>query len=145
LGGASQANRRIVCDTNVIVRLVTDDPPAQAQAARRFLDRAAATNTDVYIPDVVVAELAFVLTSVYTLTVQETAGAIGRLLEHRSVVVDDAGALFTALDLWSVTALDFVDAYLAATTWASESVGVLSFDRDFDRVLGIKRFDPGSR
>lgn len=146
MGSTSEADRgQVVCDTNVIVRLITGAPKSQAEAARRYLDRAAANETDVFVPDAVVAELAFVLTSIYSLTVSAAAAAIERSLDHPSIFLVDPATIFSALDLWSVTGLDFVDAYVAAVSWRESIDAVLSFDRDLDRkVLGVTRIDPAA-
>lgn len=146
MGGTGEAVPRLVCDTNVIVRLLTNLPPVQAKAARRYLARAAGTGAEVFVPDVVVAEVGFVLTSVYGIEQSAAAEAIEGFIEYPAVVVDDIDRLFSALDLWAATSLDFVDAYVGATSWDASIEGVLSFDRDFDKkVLGVTRVDPATR
>jgi predicted nucleic-acid-binding protein len=92
-------------------------------------------------PDVVVAELAYVLTSVYELGVAEAAGLLGRILDLPGVEVADKPLLRDALLLWDQTRLDFTDAYLAALGRGVEGAGVLSFDRGFDRAEGVVRID----
>lgn len=146
MGGPGEADHgQVVADTNVIIRIITLEPASQAHAAQRYLDRAATSGTIVYVPDVVVAELAFVLTSVYGLTVSAAAAAIERSLDHPAISLDDPGTIFTALDLWSLAPLDFADAYVAALSWHSSIEGVLSFDRDFDKkLLGVTRIDPAA-
>ena len=50
---------RAFVDTNVFVRHLTGDPPEQAAAATAFLSDA----EELYVPDLVLAEVVFVLES----------------------------------------------------------------------------------
>jgi len=135
-GGDSEA---VFCDTNVLVRLLTDDPPSAAEAADRFLTRFAGR---VVLTDVIVAELVYVLSKVIGLTREETADRVVRVFSIPSVDVSDATLLADALRVWVSGRLDFADAYLAALDRCTDGTAVLSFDRDFDRIDGVERVDP---
>jgi predicted nucleic acid-binding protein len=130
----------LFCDTNVLVRLLTSDPPPHAAAAERVLQDPSAR---VILTDVAIAELTYVMTGVGGHDRREVADAIGDLMELPSVLVADEFVLRDALDLWaSYPRLHFVDAYLAALDRRSEGTAVLSFDRDFDGIEGVERVDP---
>lgn len=140
-GGAPRA---LFCDTNVLVRLLTDDPPAQARAAARVLDMAADGRFSVLLTDVVVAELAYVLTEVYRLPKLEAGERLTRIFDLPGVAMADEAVLRAAVDVWVWGRLDFADAYLAALAGQTKDAGVLTFDRDFDRIPGVVRVDPGA-
>lgn len=83
-------------DTNVVVRLLIGDHPEQTQIAETAFPAAIASG-GVYLPDVVLAEVAWVLrsyerdrTSRYTL--------LERLVRSRGVAVDDIDAVIDALE-----------------------------------------------
>ncbi len=143
MGGAREASRRTVfCDTNVLIRLLTDDPPAQASVAEAALEAAAEEQFVLVVPDVVAAEVAYVLTTTYGLPVGRAAELLTGVLEFPGVQVADVSLLRDAIGLWSDTGLDFADAYLAALARRVSDSGVLSFDRDLDRIEGVTRIDP---
>ena len=131
----------VFCDTNVLIRILTGDPPDQAESAARALDAAAAGGFTVIVPDLVVAEVAYVLAS-SGIPADEAAGLIERLLALKGVEVADERLLRDALTLWSGGRLDFADAYLAALGRRIRDAGVLSFDRDLDGIEGVVRVDP---
>jgi predicted nucleic acid-binding protein len=129
---------RALIDTNVLVRHVTGDPPSQARRATGFLR----AGHEVLLTDLVLAEMVYVLDSVYGFDRRRVAEAGRSLLAHPGVVVIDAALLLRALEVYESIRLDFAEAYLAA---AAERFGlgkVASFDRALDRVTGIERIEP---
>lgn len=137
-----EVRRTVLCDTNVLVRFLTADSPEQSPAARRAIEQATSGRLLMVVTDVVVAELAFVLTSVYGLPEGDAADRLTKLLGLPGIECSDAAMLADALALWAGGRLDFVDAYLAAIDRVTEGTAVLSFDRDFDKVEGVERIDP---
>lgn len=95
------------------------------------------------MPDIVVAEVAYVLISSGVET-PRAAELIDRLLDLPGIEVVDEVLLRDAVMLWSQGRLDFADAYLAALVRRISHSSVLSFDRDFDRVDGVPRLDPSA-
>jgi predicted nucleic acid-binding protein len=93
------------------------------------------------VPDIVVAEVAYVLVS-SGIETPRAAELIDRLLDLPGIGVVDEVLLRDAVMLWSRGRLDFADAYLAALTRRISDSSVLSFDRDFDRVESVTRLDP---
>lgn len=144
MAGASRTPGALFCDTNVLVRLLTGDPAPQARAAERALERADAQDSSVIVPDIVVAELAYVLTEVYGLTPAQAAARIADVLSLPGVEVADRALLEETLAIWRDRALDFADAYLAALAGTTIGTAVLSFDRDLDRIPGVRRVDPSN-
>ncbi len=134
--------RTVFCDTNVLIRLLTGDSPDQARAALEAFDAAAEGRLTLVLPDLIVAEAAYVLASA-GVKPSEAAGHLLRVLELPGVEVMDRVVLREALELWGEGRLDLADAYLAALARRVRGSGVLSFDRDFDRVPGVTRVDPG--
>ena len=83
-------------DTNVIVRLLVGDDPQQTPIAERaFL--AAVSSGGVDLPDVVLAEVAWVLRG-YDLDRLTRHDLLERLVRTRGVVVDDIDAVIDALE-----------------------------------------------
>jgi predicted nucleic acid-binding protein len=64
------------------------------------------------------------------------------MLRSRGFRVQDRRVVLKALNLYASTTLDFGDAYIAASMDRMGSRTVYSFDRDFDRIKGIRRLEP---
>ncbi|HJP88210.1 MAG TPA: type II toxin-antitoxin system VapC family toxin [Candidatus Limnocylindrales bacterium] len=125
-------------DTNVLVRHLTGDPPAMAAAATRYLSSASI----LIVPDVIVAELCYVLESVYERPRAEVAGTLRSLLAMPAVQVLEQELLHRAVEIYEHDRLDFAEAYLVASAERSGIGAVVSFDRTIDRVATVRRIEP---
>jgi predicted nucleic acid-binding protein len=128
-------------DTNVLVRHLTGDPPAQATAATAYLRY----EQDLFLPDLIVAETVNVLESFYEAPRAQVADILRSLLALRSVVVIDRDVLLRSVEVYESHRLDFAAAYLVACAESTGVGRVASFDRAIDRVPTVERIDPGVR
>jgi predicted nucleic-acid-binding protein len=113
----------ISVDTNVVVRFLTGDDPEQfGQSAKVF------QAYEVFIPDTVILETAWVLRFAYHFDREHIIDAFQQFFGLPSVHLRDAMAVFLALD-WYANGLDFADAlHLAQSQHCSE---LITFDRQF--------------
>ena len=128
-------------DTNVLVRHLTGDPPKMAQQATSFL----AASAELLLADLIVAELVFVLSSVYGLTRAQVAPTVRSVLGLPSIRVVDSGLLHRAVEIYEIDRLDFAEAYLVAAAERSGIRVVASFDRSIDRRSEARRVGEGCR
>ena len=126
-------------DTNVLIRYLTGDPPAQARRATRYLE----TADELLLPDLILAEVAYVLESYYDTARPQVAEALRASLAIPAIRVHDPAVLHRTIQLYEVHPLDFADAYLVASAERSGIGVVASFDRDIDRVVTVRRDEPG--
>ena len=125
-------------DTNVLVRHLTGDPSAQAARATRYLQGA----DELLLPDLILAEVAYVLESFYETPRSQVATTLGSVLAFPAIRVVDVDLLQRAVEVYEVHRLDFADAYLVASAERT-GVGVIaSFDRTIDRVTTVRREEP---
>ena len=126
-------------DTNVLVRHLTGDPPDLAARATRYLAGA----DELLLPDLILAELAYVLESFYEAPQAQVATTLRAVLAFPAIRVIDADLVQRAVEVYEVHRLDFADAYLVASAERT-GVGVIaSFDRAIDRVTTVRREEPG--
>ena len=125
-------------DTNVLIRHLTGDPPAQARRAHAFL----ATADELLVPDLIVAEIVYVLESFYEVDPEQVAELVRAVIGFPTVVVVDAPLLLRALEVYELDRLDFVEAYLVASAEASGVGMIASFDRSIDRIATVRRIEP---
>jgi predicted nucleic-acid-binding protein len=129
-------------DTNVLIRYLADEPSEQAERVGRFFEQIEDGVIEVWLEDVVLAEVVWVLSSVYHASRDEIVAGLLRLLGSPSIKVRDKPALRTTLTHFRDRNVDFVDALLAAQTVSDGGTDIYSFDRDFDKLPGINRIEP---
>lgn len=125
-------------DTNVLIRHLTGDPPAQARRATAYLQRA----DELLVPDLIVAEVVYVLESFYEVERERVAELARAIIAFPAVIVVDEPLLLRALEVYEVERIDFADAYLVASAEASGVETIASFDRALDRVTTVRRVEP---
>jgi predicted nucleic acid-binding protein len=125
-------------DTNVIVRHLTGDPPTQARRATRFLRRTPA----LFLTDVILAEVVYVLQKVYAVGRDEVSEIARSIVTSDRMLVDDLPLLLRTIQIFQRHRLAFADAYLVACAERSGVGTVVSFDRDTSRVGTVERIEP---
>lgn len=128
---------RAFVDTNVLVRHVTGDPPAQARRATALL----ASGAELILVDLVIAEFVYVLESFYELPRARIAEAVRALIALPAIAVADHDLVLRTVELYEDRRLDFAEAYLAAAAELTGVEHVASFDRTLDRVDTIERIE----
>lgn len=126
-------------DTNVLVRHLTGDPPAQAARATRYLQQA----DELLLADLILAEVAFVLESFCETPRPQVAETLRAVLAFPAIRVVDGELLQRAVEVYDVHRLDFAEAYLVASGERTGIGVVASFDRTIDRVGTVRREEPG--
>ena len=125
-------------DTNVLVRHLTRDPPEQAERATRFIRE----SEHLLLPDLIVAEVVYVLESFYNFSRAKIASGLASIISERSISVIDVQLLLRSLEVYETHRLGFADAYLIALAEATGVGAVASFDRGISRPGTITRVEP---
>ncbi len=125
-------------DTNVLVRHLTGDPPNQAAKATRYLKGA----DELLLPDLILAEVAYVLESYYETPRATVAETLRAVLAFPAIRVVDDELLQRAVEVYDTHRLDFADAYLVASAERTDVGAIVSFDRSMDRVGTVRRVEP---
>jgi predicted nucleic acid-binding protein len=127
-------------DTNILVRHLTGDPPAMARRATRFLAEAAPG--ELLVADLVLAEVVYVLESVYDLDRAGVADAARAIVTFPAVAVSDPELLLRAVEVYGTDRLDFAEAYLVACAERSGVNAVASFDKTLRRATSVELVQP---
>ncbi|MFU8892158.1 MAG: type II toxin-antitoxin system VapC family toxin [Luteolibacter sp.] len=112
----------IAVDTNVIIRFLVDDNPAEGKRARRLFE-----THRVLVPESVLLESEWVLRAVYGFSRDEISRAFRALLQLTNVIVDDRAGVMQVFD-WFDEGFDFADALHYAR---STELEFKTFDRKF--------------
>lgn len=126
----------MIIDTDVIIRYLTNDDPKKSERFATYLR----SGKKVQMTDVTFAEVYWTALSFYKMKKQDTLSMLEALINQPSIVCNKA-ILTQTIELLRRYTMSFVDAYTAAAATISDNT-VLSFDRDFDKITGIKRIEP---
>lgn len=126
-------------DTNVLIRHLTGDPPELAARATRYLGMA----DELLLPDLILAEVAYVLESFCEAPRAQVATTLRAVLAYPAIRLLDADLLQRAVEVYEIHRLDFTDAYLVASAERTGTGVIASFDRTIDRVATVRREEPG--
>jgi predicted nucleic acid-binding protein len=137
-GPSEDARLSAFLDTNVVIMHLTGDPPGQARRATAFLEHA----DELLLPDLIVAEVVFVLESFYEVDRNRVAELVRAVIGFPAIEVADESLLLRSLEVYEVDGLDFADAYLVSHTEASGIEAIASFDRAIDRIATVQRLEP---
>jgi predicted nucleic acid-binding protein len=125
-------------DSNILVRHLTGDPPDQARHATTFLR----SGQELVLVDLVVAEVVYVLESVYDVERERVAELLRAVIGFPPILVTDEALLLRTLELYEQFRIHFAESYLAACAELSGVGTVASFDRAIDRVPTVQRLEP---
>jgi predicted nucleic acid-binding protein len=135
--------KEALIDVNVILRYLTKDPPAMAEAALKIFNEARSGKISLSIIPITVAEVVWVLESFYGYSKQQITDTMTQFLLCEGLEVEGLDLLIGALTLYFEKNLDFADAVLAITALRKGPKIIYSFDRHLNRVDGLKRLEPG--
>jgi predicted nucleic-acid-binding protein len=121
----------LAIDTNVVVRYLAADDPAQSKSARKLID-----DETVFIPLSVLLETEWVLRSVYAFDRSSIAAAVRTLAGQPTVTLENPGAVRQALG-WFEQGMDLADALHIAASQACDAF--ISFDTELTKIA--KRLD----
>lgn len=113
----------VAVDTNIVVRLLTQDDELQFQKSLEIFK-----TQDVFIPDTVILETEWVLRFAYKFQPREICEALRKLFGLPNVHLANASLIAQVLQ-WHETGLDFADAFhLPHSQYYSE---LYTFDEKF--------------
>jgi predicted nucleic-acid-binding protein len=121
-------------DTNVLVRLITRDDPRQFAAAESFVAAGA------WVGHLVLAEMTWVLRTVYDLGPTAIAAAVETLLDHQRLTIQDPEVVAAALGHYREDPrVSFSDCLVLEIARRAGNLPLGTFDRQLARLEGVQR------
>ena len=124
-------------DANVLVRLIVADDKPQTEKAERFVERHCSAGTPGFINCVVLAEVAWVLESVYGFRRDDVARAIEQLLITPEFLLEDRACVNAALDGFKKSSTGFTDLLIGEINRARGCEATATFDRKTAKIDGF--------
>lgn len=126
-------------DGNLIIRFFAADDPQKADAVEKLLKKA--KKGELELPDVIIAEIVWVLTSFYKLDKEEIVEKLEGLLFLDNIKMNRP-VLKRSIEIYCNYSVSYTDAYLIAYTLEGGSNSFYSYDRELDKVKEVKRLEP---
>ena len=117
-------------DTNVLVRYLTLDDPAQAEKATAVIEGAARSGEPLWVSPVVLCEVVWVLEAAYRLGRDEILTALEAILRTAQLHFEDKDVLWQALADFREGPGDFADYVIGRSGAALRCTATVTFDRD---------------
>jgi len=124
-------------DTNVLVRYLAQDDPAQSRKATRLIE-SLTVDAPGYVSVVSVVELVWVLTGCYASTKDELCGVLETLLRSKGIVVAHTDTVWKALRLFKEGKADFADCLIERSASEAGCSHTATFDRDAANYCGMR-------
>lgn len=129
----------IALDTNVLVRFLAEDDPAQARIAAAIIEGAADRDESLFLSDIVITETTWVLARAYKVSRSTLADIVHRLADARHIAMRDENVVRRAATGYAKGKGDFADYFIRELARASGCEHVVTFDRTLWREEGFAR------
>ncbi len=126
----------IAADTNIWARAYLNDDAAQSKTARAAIKTACETD-GVFVPLLVLAELAWVLRSRWER--ERVLQTLEEIFKTDGVVVESRNAAEKALATAHASAVGFADLLIAEVSFSASVNAIITFDKVFGRQPRARR------
>lgn len=123
----------IIVDTNVILRLILADDPKLSLRSKEIFDQAETGKVRIYIDEVVVAEVVWVLSSFYRQPKQDIVRPLKDMISQNWIVNPGKKLILAALNLFSETNLSYIDAWMLSVS-KQRKIELKTFDQKLDKM-----------
>ncbi|MDX2049563.1 MAG: type II toxin-antitoxin system VapC family toxin [Rickettsiaceae bacterium] len=125
-------------DTNILARHLTQDDPVQAKIVEEFFDKHALLPNSIFINNIVMCELVWVLERGYKYSKENIASAVKQILYTEEFVFEDQKLLWLALNEYSMRDLDFADALIGELNKENDCIETVTFDQNAAKANNFK-------
>ena len=116
-------------DTNILVRYFTQDNLEQAQIVEQLIDSYATSFNSLFVNNIVMCELVWVLERGYKYSKEEVSKVIKQMLSTEEFAFENQELLWRALSQYNQNKLDFSDALIGELNKKFGCSETLTFDR----------------
>jgi predicted nucleic-acid-binding protein len=125
-------------DTNILVRYLAQDDPAQSAKATEILEHRLTEKNPGFVSIIAMVETVWVLDRAYGFTAQEIVTAVQRLLQIEVLVVENEQEVFSAMVALKQGRGSFADALIVELGTRVGCTRTLTFDQKAVRLSGFE-------
>lgn len=116
-------------DTNVLVRYLVMDDAAQGKKASGLIQETAKSNEELFINNVVLCELVWVLDAAYNFSKTEITDVLEKILMTELIIVQNQDEAWLALNDYRNGAADYSDYFIGRINKGFECENTATFDQ----------------
>ena len=124
--------KKVVIDTNALLRFLLNDIPEQKSKTQSLLLRAKKSKIKLIVPQAVVFELNYILEQYYKFDKDKIIASINSLISVNYLAIKDRNMLKSALSLFAHANLSLVDCFLIMNA-KFENAEIFSFDKNLKK------------
>ena len=126
--------KQLVVDTNAFLRFLLDDIPEQKNAFEKLLKQAKKSEIVIYVPQIIIFELHFILDKYYHFTKEEIIDKLKPIVSVSYLQVEKKEVFLSALTMYTGnTNVSFVDCFLVAQAKQLEA-DLFTFDEKLQKL-----------
>ena len=125
-------------DTNVLVRFLVKDDPAQSGRAAQFIKTACTPESPGYINHIVLCELVWVLQRCYKVKRAGIVRLLQQILQTRELRVQSPRTVWLALQDYESGTADFADYVVARLNLEQQCEETVTFDVEAAKAPGMR-------
>lgn len=129
----------IALDTNVLVRFLIEDDKAQSKRAKKLVEKAVKNEEELFVPDLVLVETAWVLKRSYGIKKEDIANVLRMLLGARNLRFESSDRLARAIRAYEKGRGGFSDYLIREVALERDCETVLTFDQVLQKEKGFER------
>lgn len=126
-------NNIIYADTNIFLRFLTDEPLELSGRVLRFFEKVEAGKYRLFVCDLVISELVYVLEKIFNLPKKDICEKIKILMLKKNIILENSQIIFKALDYYRDLNVNFVDAYIYSHSSKNGINKFFTFDHHFKK------------
>ena len=124
-------------DTNVLVRYIVQDEPAQARKATALIESLTDENPG-FISLVALVELVWVIQGCYAAAKDDTLALLDKLLRLRTLRLENTEVVARAVRAYAASAADFADCLIECSGSQAQCSHTATFDRNASKTAGMQ-------
>jgi len=129
-------------DANIIIRFLTNDHKRKATSCRKLFESVVKGKVALFITDMTIAEVVWVLEKVYKCHRQEIRLKIEAICNTPNLHFQNKELILESIILYDLRNIDFIDAYHAAFMNKEGIKEIYSYDTHFNRLTELVRLEP---
>jgi predicted nucleic-acid-binding protein len=127
--------KTVFVDANVIIRHLLGDHPVLSLEARKQFVRAQSGEVELYLDEVIVAEVVWVLSSFYKIAREDISKQLLEIISQEWVVNSRKRLMIKSLEMFENNNLDYIDCW-ALNVAKGKKLELKSFDKKLAKMSG---------
>jgi len=125
--------KRVLIDTNILLRLLLNDIPSQKKITEELLQKARNEEISILVPEIIIFEIEFSLSKYYCVPKHKVIEKLQTILAMNFIDIERRQIFTNALELYSVKTVSLVDCFVH-TISNIEKYELFTFDKKILRA-----------